>query len=90
MTENENETDTENRDRVRREKLRDLVSILAMVAGLAGIGVSLVHYGAWLAMVLVSCLVLRLGLAGALRPDPGASEVTEHIIEIRHTDATQE
>ena len=53
---------------------RELVSVTAMLAGLAGLVPCLVHYGWWLALLLFSLLILALGVRGARRePD----EVTE-------------
>jgi hypothetical protein len=86
----ESETTPSADSKTRREStglLRDLVSLLALLAGIATAVLCLVHLGWWTVGLVVSLVTASSGLLGALRRygDEPAAPV-EHLIEIRHTD----
>ena len=86
----ESETASGATSETRREPtglLRDLVSLLALLAGLAGAVLCLAHLGWWAVGLTLSIVTAGSGLLGALRrsgDEPVAP--VEHLIEIRHTD----
>jgi hypothetical protein len=89
VTESENETPGVSPPR-QPGLVRDVVSGLTILAGLAGAVLCLAHLGPWVTGLSVSFLVLCLGVAGAMRRDAGETEPARHVIEIRHTDEAGE
>lgn len=66
---------------------RDVVSLAAVLAGLAVVVVCLVHLGWWATGVVGGTGVACLGLVGALRRVGGDEPaVQQHVIEVRHVD----
>lgn len=65
-----------------RDVVRDVVSLAAILAGLAGAIVCLAHWGWWAFGLGCSVLVLCLGVAGALRRGGPAAEPTREVIVV--------
>jgi len=78
--------DRESTETTRRPGVaREVVSLCAAGAGLAGAVVCLAHLGWWMAGFSLAVLVLVLGVLGA-SARPVEEGPLRHVIEVRHTD----